>query len=475
MASFLRERKPVLKSVFYSVLLYGLLSHWLALIPYNSNPFGSENIDVIFSSFSRAIIPALLAILILRCRPLSKKVVLVISTFSSLILMAVTYLLNVPAVEFNSALHILLVSVGSVCIGWIYNLSGVVFTQMDRAYSISSVFFGRALTAIIVFASLFISSFVSMIAIMISLVIILPLIYMYPWDEVKEFDTQKVSKPVESKLFASDLLRALMPLFFYCVAWGAMHSIPYQIDNVLREVVIDALWILSIGVAIASGIFLWKKASPTRAIVSLFRIIVVASAFGLVLQIISPVEANNTGYVLFSASSNLMPGIWLSLAIFVSDRIRIPTYVVFAVGTPTFLIPIGIGQVIGTLLSAIPGSEYGNVFIVSCTLLLVLSAISISQMDRWLSSFTRENTKTAEVVSTSPEAKRDPFEALQEKYGLTQRELDVVTLLGKGRTYEFCAGTLCISVNTARTHVKSIYRKLGIRSREELLEILDNI
>lgn len=37
----------------------------------------------------------------------------------------------------------------------------------------------------------------------------------------------------------------------------------------------------------------------------------------------------------------------------------------------------------------------------------------------------------------------------------------------------FVANTLVISESTVRTHVKSIYRKLGVSSREDLLQLID--
>jgi LuxR family maltose regulon positive regulatory protein len=50
---------------------------------------------------------------------------------------------------------------------------------------------------------------------------------------------------------------------------------------------------------------------------------------------------------------------------------------------------------------------------------------------------------------------------------LTEREIDVLRLLvGESSTSEI-AQNLYVSPSTVRTHVKSIYRKLGVSSRKE--------
>jgi DNA-binding NarL/FixJ family response regulator len=56
-------------------------------------------------------------------------------------------------------------------------------------------------------------------------------------------------------------------------------------------------------------------------------------------------------------------------------------------------------------------------------------------------------------------------------YVLTRRERQVLELLGKGRKNVEIARTLEISTETARTHAKHVYRKLGVNSRSELLGV----
>jgi DNA-binding NarL/FixJ family response regulator len=50
---------------------------------------------------------------------------------------------------------------------------------------------------------------------------------------------------------------------------------------------------------------------------------------------------------------------------------------------------------------------------------------------------------------------------------LTDRELDVVKLVARGRTNEEIAGELFVSLSTVKTHLGSLYRKLDTRNRVE--------
>ena len=64
-------------------------------------------------------------------------------------------------------------------------------------------------------------------------------------------------------------------------------------------------------------------------------------------------------------------------------------------------------------------------------------------------------------------------EKTAEKFGLSPRETEILGYLGRGHGIVFIANTLVISESTVRTHVKNIYRKLGVNSREELLQLVD--
>ena len=52
---------------------------------------------------------------------------------------------------------------------------------------------------------------------------------------------------------------------------------------------------------------------------------------------------------------------------------------------------------------------------------------------------------------------------------LTPRELELLVELPSWRTAEQIAADLCVSVNTVKTHLRGIYRKLGVTSRRDAI------
>lgn len=62
-------------------------------------------------------------------------------------------------------------------------------------------------------------------------------------------------------------------------------------------------------------------------------------------------------------------------------------------------------------------------------------------------------------------------DAIVARYFLTEREAQVLDLLLAGRSAPYIAGQLCVSQNTVKTHVRHIYAKLDIHTRQELLDL----
>jgi DNA-binding CsgD family transcriptional regulator len=83
------------------------------------------------------------------------------------------------------------------------------------------------------------------------------------------------------------------------------------------------------------------------------------------------------------------------------------------------------------------------------------------------------SSKNAAPVAEE-ESPVDAFYEIEGKgHGLSARELDVMRLLYRGFSGQRIGEELHISESTARSHTNSVYRKLGLHSKQELIDLID--
>lgn len=66
-----------------------------------------------------------------------------------------------------------------------------------------------------------------------------------------------------------------------------------------------------------------------------------------------------------------------------------------------------------------------------------------------------------------------PAETFFDHYKISAREKEVIVFIVQGQNNQQIGETLCISLNTVKTHVRNIYQKLKVNSRQELIALLD--
>ena len=81
---------------------------------------------------------------------------------------------------------------------------------------------------------------------------------------------------------------------------------------------------------------------------------------------------------------------------------------------------------------------------------------------------------TIQNVCPSESTLEKRCEYLSDSFGLSPREREILHYYSYGNNADYIAKTLVISKNTVYTHIRNIYHKLNIKSRQELLSMLHN-
>lgn len=79
----------------------------------------------------------------------------------------------------------------------------------------------------------------------------------------------------------------------------------------------------------------------------------------------------------------------------------------------------------------------------------------------------------ASAVPPAP-TRREVCEEIGSAYGLSERELDVLELLSKGYPSSAIQEKLYIAAGTVNSHTRNIYAKLGVHTKNEVIELVEN-
>jgi len=90
-------------------------------------------------------------------------------------------------------------------------------------------------------------------------------------------------------------------------------------------------------------------------------------------------------------------------------------------------------------------------------------------------SFVRQRVTSETVRDSDVDIEAATIDKFAGQYGLTKREAEVAMLLSRGYTFPQSAEFLCLSLDTVRSHSKSIYRKLGIHKKQELITAVEQV
>ncbi len=131
----------------------------------------------------------------------------------------------------------------------------------------------------------------------------------------------------------------------------------------------------------------------------------------------------------------------------------------------------------GQLLGALVPAQFANAFSSGLIYLLLLI---LTLLMYWRAKANRDSATAQDrgpMLSTAREEEtiRNSVDDWVQRYGFSPREAQIALLLVQRTPYRQIGEELFVSGNTVKTHVRNIYRKADVSSREELLVKLGDV
>lgn len=216
------------------------------------------------------------------------------------------------------------------------------------------------------------------------------------------------------------------------------------------------------------------RLSPRFGASQIYAVGLVATVAGVALasvQIVPTWLAATVNELGFAVFYFFMVVYWGDLA----RRVNRPVVRTYALGYLVFQASQVPGMLVGTRLlvaqgeGASSGQTASALLFMAIVLAFFVAVLLVfndprSALRQWLAV-----GEPAETTDEIPEA----CAGLASRHSLTPREREVLSLLARGRTAAYIGRSLGIAPDTAKTHIRSIYRKMDIHTQQELIDLIE--
>lgn len=221
------------------------------------------------------------------------------------------------------------------------------------------------------------------------------------------------------------------------------------------------------------------------SVASLYRWITVPFVVGIVA---TPVDNELAAFIARVLMNAVFTGIEIITMLYfirLSQRTRLSATFYVGLGAAASYGGVLVGYSMTSILQAGTHSPAGETF--DCLIMLgafSLTSLLVPRRDATLES--KEGTlpanddaaaHDAQVVTTSYVDELDAViehrRAIGRAHGLSNRETEIFLMLAQGRSRPYIRDSLYLSKNTVATHIRHIYEKLDIHSRQELIDLVE--
>ena len=323
-------------------------------------------------------------------------------------------------------------------------------------------------------------------------------------------------KPVYDAEPISTVIRILAGIALLGFAVGLAGAYPFHHAVVLT---LPLRIVHQIGVCVLSCGLIWWALIRGGALKfgTLWRFIIGFIIAGIILVALNSENSIAVGILLIAIANTFLAGYLWFTAYDYGRHLSMPTYVVLGAVWIVYILPRELGRCVILRLEAFSGITLLPVIAISFLVVVGIALLLSDNLPQTRPLFADFAGKTAREMhtksleqsldkpldqpleqprealhasaSTMPTSSTPsippstpPSTALDERcayvrqhFGLTERETDMVRLLAHGRSKTSISKELFISENTVKSYTRNVYSKLNIHSKQQLLDILDNL
>ncbi len=288
--------------------------------------------------------------------------------------------------------------------------------------------------------------------------------------EVREALSRPPVKPLRSLV---PFAKVFVLIGAYGLAFGAMQAITYTESSATIPFGLRALAIC-LGTLLALGVCLTPNASKANGV---FRLALPIIACGLLLLPLIGEDRSIAGMIVI-VGFRVFDTLSIAILLRITDLHDLPSTSAFAVGRLANTLGTFGGWLVVSALSRAVVLDATALTSASAVMLLILLVTSGALLDAGDDSEEPDGTDgvQGEEPAAAPTGGRWTRQCalISAQYGLSPREGEVLRLLAKGRDAAYIATFFVISPHTAKTHIHNVYKKLGIHSQQELIDLVED-
>lgn len=152
-------------------------------------------------------------------------------------------------------------------------------------------------------------------------------------------------------------------------------------------------------------------------------------------------------------------------------------FLLFAIEASVNLVGLGAGCLAGNVLFGVSGAGIAEktvfFWLVAVVLVFVTMLCAVDYERKPATYAIPASQRPGSAANGDTIVVSALIKSIATDYGLSARQTEVLSLLAKGRNASVIEREFVISSNTAKSHIYTVYQKLGVHSQQELLDFIE--